>query len=61
VLLRLPHCDLTGKIPSRAMLRVLLSAELIAREPGGRYALHGYRLSDAGLSRHRAMRQEKII
>jgi len=54
------HLNLAGYF-GEAMLRALLSADLVARVPGDRCALYGYRPTKQGLKLYQAMRKEKTI
>jgi hypothetical protein len=52
------HLNLTGYF-GEAMLRVLLSANMITREAGGRFSLYGFEPTETGLSYYKAMLAEK--
>lgn len=54
------HLYLTG-YSSEILLRALVSAELVTKEPGDRYSIHGYRPTTTGLNHYRAMLEEKAI
>jgi len=52
------HLHLTGYF-GEAMLRALLSANLITRETGDRFYLYGFKPTEAGLKYYNAMLDEK--
>jgi len=54
------HLNLAGYF-GEAMLRALVSADLIARELGDRFSLYGYKPTEAGLKFYKAMLKEKKI
>ena len=54
------HLNLAGYF-GEAMLRALVSADLIAREQGDRFSLYGYKPTEAGLKFYKAMLKEKKI
>ena len=54
------HLNLAGYF-GEAMLRALVSANLVARERGDRFSLYGYKPTEAGLKYYRAMLKEKKI
>ena len=54
------HLNLAGYI-GEAMLRALVSANLITREREDRFSLYGYKPTEAGLKYYKAMRKEKKI
>ena len=54
------HLNLAGYF-SEAMLRALVSANLITRERGDRFSLYGYNPTEAGLKYYKAMLKEKKI
>ncbi|MCK4581233.1 MAG: hypothetical protein KAU10_07765 [Dehalococcoidia bacterium] len=54
------HLYLTG-YSSEMILRALVSAEVVIKEPGDRLSLHGYRPTEAGLKHYRAILDEKAI
>jgi len=54
------HLHLTGYF-GEAMLRALVSANLVARETGDRYSLYGFRPTEAGLKYYNAILDEKRI
>ena len=54
------HLNLAGYF-GEAMLRSLVSANLITKEPEDRFALYGYKPTDAGLKYYKAMLKEKKI
>jgi len=54
------HLNLAGYF-GEAMLRALVSANLITREPEDRFALYGYKPTEAGLKYYKAMLKEKTI
>jgi len=54
------HLNLAGYF-GEAMLRALVSANLITREPEDRFALYGYKPTEAGLKYYKAMLDEKKI
>jgi hypothetical protein len=54
------HLNLAGYF-GEAMLRALVSADLIARERGDRFSLYGYKPTEAGLKFYKAMLKEKKI
>lgn len=54
------HLHLTG-YSSDILLRALVSAELVTKEPGNKYSIYGYRPTTTGLNRYKAMLEEKAI
>ena len=54
------HLNLSGYF-GEAILRALVSANLITREREDRFALYGYKPTEAGLRYYRAMLDEKKI
>lgn len=54
------HLNLSGYF-GEAILRALVSANLITREREDRFALYGYRPTEQGLKYHKAMIDEKKI
>ena len=54
------HLNLSGYF-GEAILRALVSANLITREREDRFALYGYKPTEAGLEYYRAMLKEKKI
>lgn len=54
------HLNLAGYF-GEAMLRALVSANLVTREPEDRFALYGYKPTEAGLKYYKAMLKEKKI
>ena len=54
------HLNLAG-YSGEAMLRALVSANLITREPEDRFSLYGYKPTEAGLKHYKAMLKEKKI
>jgi hypothetical protein len=54
------HLNLAGYF-GEAILRALLSANLITREREDRFALYGYKPTEAGLKCYKAMLKEKKI
>jgi hypothetical protein len=54
------HLNLAGYF-GEAMLRALVSANLITKEPEDRFALYGYKPTEAGLKFYKAMLNEKKI
>jgi hypothetical protein len=52
------HLNLSGYF-GEAILRALVSASLITREREDRFALYGYKPTEAGLKYYRAMHDEK--
>jgi len=52
------HLHLAGYF-GEAMLRVLLSANLVTKEPGDRFFLYGYKPTKAGLDHYKNMLEEK--
>ena len=54
------HLNLAG-YSSEAMLRALVSADLITRERGDRFSLYGYKPTEQGLKYYRAMVKEKKV
>jgi hypothetical protein len=54
------HLNLSGYF-GEAILRALVSANLITREREDRFALYGYKPTEAGLKYYRAMLDEKKI
>ncbi len=54
------HLNLSGYL-GEAILRALVSANLIAREREDRFALYVYKPTEAGLKYYRAMLDEKKI
>ena len=54
------HLNLAGYF-GEAMLRALVSANLITREREDRFSLYGYRPTEAGLKYYKALLKEKKI
>jgi len=54
------HLNLSGYF-GEAILRALVSANLITREREDRFALYGYKPTEAGLKYYRAMLDEKKV
>jgi hypothetical protein len=54
------HLNLAGYF-GEAMLRALVSANLITREREDRFSLYGYRPTEAGLKYYKALLEEKKI
>ena len=54
------HLNLSGYF-GEAMLRALVSANLITREREDRFALYGYKPTETGLKYYKAMLKEKKI
>lgn len=54
------HLNLAGYF-GEAMLRALVSANLVTREREDRFSLYGYRPTDTGLKYYGAMLEEKKI
>jgi hypothetical protein len=54
------HLNLAGYF-GEAILRALVSANLITKEPEDRFALYGYKPTEAGLKYYKAMLNEKKI
>jgi len=54
------HLHLAGYF-GEAMLRVLLSANLVTKEPEDRFSLYGYRPTETGLKYYKSMLAEKRI
>jgi DNA-binding MarR family transcriptional regulator len=54
------HLNLAG-YSGEAMLRALVSANLITRERGDRFSIYGYKPTEAGLKYYKAMLKEKKI
>jgi hypothetical protein len=54
------HLNLAGYF-GEAMLRALVSANLITREREDRFSLYGYRPTEAGLKYYKALLREKKI
>jgi len=54
------HLNLAGYF-GEAMLRALISANLITREREDRFYLYGYKPTEAGLKYYKAMLEEKKI
>jgi hypothetical protein len=54
------HLSLAGYF-GEAMLRVLVSANLVTREPGDRFFLYSYKPTETGLRFYKAMLNEKKI
>jgi hypothetical protein len=54
------HLSLAGYF-GEAMLRVLVSADLVTREPGDRLFLYSYKPTETGLRFYKAMLNEKKI
>ena len=54
------HLNLAG-YSGEAMLRALVSANLITRERGDRFSLYGYRPTKEGLKYYKAMVKEKKV
>jgi hypothetical protein len=54
------HLNLAG-YSGEAMLRALVSANLITRERGDRFSLYGYKPTEEGIKHYKAMLKEKKI
>jgi hypothetical protein len=54
------HLNLAGYF-GEAMLRSLVSANLVTREQEDRFSLYGYKPTEAGLKYYKAMLKEKKI
>jgi hypothetical protein len=54
------HLHLSGYF-SEVMLRALLSANLVTKEPEDRFSLYGYKPTEAGLNYYKGMVAEKRI
>jgi hypothetical protein len=54
------HLNLSGYF-GEAILRALVSANLVTREREDRFALYGYKPTEAGLKYYRAMLDEKRV
>lgn len=54
------HLHLAGYF-GEAMLRALVSANLVTKEPGDRFSLYGYKPTEAGLKYYKDMLDEKRI
>jgi hypothetical protein len=54
------HLNLSGYF-GEAILRALVSANLVTREREDRFALYGYKPTEAGLKYYKAMLKEKNI
>lgn len=54
------HLNLSGYF-GEAILRALVSANLVTREREDRFALYGYKPTDAGLKYYRGMLDEKSV
>jgi hypothetical protein len=54
------HLNVAGYF-GEAMLRALVSANLITREPEDRFSLYGYKPTEAGLKYYKAILKEKKI
>ncbi len=54
------HLNLAG-YSGEAMLRALVSANLITRERGDRFSLYGYKPTEQGLKYYKAMVKEKKV
>lgn len=54
------HLNLSGYF-GEAILRALVSANLITREREDRFALYGYKPTEVGLKYHRGMLDEKSV
>jgi hypothetical protein len=54
------HLNLVG-YSGEAMLRALVSANLITRERGDRFSIYGYKPTEEGLKYYKAMLKEKKI
>ena len=54
------HLNLTGYF-SEVMLRVLVSANMITKELGGRFSLYIYKPTETGLNYYKSMLAEKKI
>jgi hypothetical protein len=54
------HLNLSGYF-GEAILRALVSANLITREREDRFALYGYKPTEEGLKYYRAMLDEKTV
>ena len=51
------HLNLAGYF-GEAMLRALVSANMVTREPGDRFSLYGYKPTEVGLRYYKAMLDE---
>jgi hypothetical protein len=54
------HLNLAGYF-GEAMLRALVSADLVTREREDRFSLYGYKPTEAGLKYYKALLKEKKI
>ncbi len=54
------HLHLAGYF-GEAVLRALVSANLVTKEPGDRFSLYGYKPTEAGLNYYKGMLSEKKI
>jgi len=54
------HLNLTGYF-GEAMLRILLSANMLTKESGDRYSLYSYTPTETGLNYYKSMLAEKKI
>ena len=54
------HLHLAGYF-GEAMLRALLSANLVTKKPGDRFSLYGYKPTETGLKYYKGMLNEKRI
>jgi DNA-binding MarR family transcriptional regulator len=54
------HLNLAG-YSGEAMLRALVSANLITRERGDRFSIYGYKPTEEGIKYYKAMLKEKKI
>jgi hypothetical protein len=54
------HLNLAGYF-GEAMLRALVSANLVSREREDRFSLYGYKPTEAGLKYYKAMHKEKKV
>ncbi len=54
------HLHLAGYF-GEAMLRALLSANLVTKDPGDRFSLYGYKPTETGLKYYKGMLNEKRI
>jgi hypothetical protein len=54
------HLNLAGYF-GEAMLRALVSADLITRERGDRFSLYGYKPTEEGLKYYKTMVKEKKV
>jgi hypothetical protein len=54
------HLHLSGYF-GEAILRALVSADLVARNPGDRFALYSYKPTEAGINYYRELLAEKRL